>query len=59
MKTYTIYDNTDGGYTIWYKWYDYKQNSFVKKSYYAYNKQVMIKFTKSLEENGYKFVGKI
>ena len=59
MKTYTIYDNTDGGYTIWYKYYDYTQSSYVKKNYYAYNKQSMVKFVKDLENRGYKFVGKI
>lgn len=59
MKTYTVYDNTDGGYSIWYQYYDYGINQYVKSKYYAYNKAKMLSFTKSLEDNGYKFVGKI
>ena len=59
MKTYTIYDNADGGFSIWYKYYDYNTSSYVKKSFYAYNKKKMLDFTKDLESKGYKFVGKI
>lgn len=54
MKVYTVYDNADGGYSIWYK-----SNNFDKKSYYAYNKKIMLSFCKKLENDGYKFVGKI
>ena len=57
MKTYTVYDNMDGGFSIWYKYYD--GTNYIKKSYYAYNKKSMLEFTKKLESNGYKFVGKI
>ena len=59
MKTYTIYDNVDGGYTIWYKFFDYSAQDFIKKSFQAKTKSIMIDFTKKLEKSGYKFVGKI
>ena len=59
MKSYTVYDNADGGYSVWYQYLDYSINQYIKKSYYAYNKQSMIKFTKDLENNGYVFVGKL
>ena len=59
MKSYTIYDNVDGGYTIWYKYYDYSCQEFIKKSFQAKTKSLMLDFTKKLENNGYKFVGKI
>ncbi len=59
MKTYTVYDNADGGYSVWYQYYDYSIQQYVKKSFYAYNKKKMLEFTKSLETNGYVFVGKL
>ena len=59
MKTYTVYDNADGGYSVWYQYYDYSINQYVKKSFYAYNKKKMLEFTKSLDNNGYVFVGKL
>ena len=59
MKTYTVYDNADGGYSVWYQYYDYSINQYIKKSFYAYNKKKMLEFTKSLETNGYVFVGKL
>lgn len=59
MKTYTVYDNADGGYSVWYQYYDYYIQQYVKKSFYAYNKKKMLEFTKSLETNGYVFVGKL
>lgn len=59
MKTYTIYDNADGGYSIWYKYYDNNTSSYVTKNFYAYNKKKMLEFSKDLESKGYKFVGKI
>jgi hypothetical protein len=59
LKSYTVYDNTDGAYTIWYQYFDYSIKQYLKKSYYAYNKQKMLSFTKDLEKNGYIFVGKL
>jgi hypothetical protein len=59
MKVYTVYDNTDGGYSIWYEYFDVASRKYVKKSYYAYNKKAMTEFSKKLEANNYKFVGKI
>ncbi len=59
MKTYTVYDNADGGYSVWYQYYDYSIQQYVKKNFYAYNKKRMLEFTKSLENNGYVFVGKL
>jgi len=59
LKRYTVYDNTDGGYSIWYEYYDLSKRQYVKKTYYAYNKQAMLNFTKKLQSNGYSFVGKI
>jgi hypothetical protein len=59
MKTYTIYDNLEGGFTIWWKYYDKYNNKYVKKSYNAINKDGMMVFRRELERNGYKFVGKI
>lgn len=49
----------DGGYSIWYQYYDTISNCYVKKSFYAYSKQKMLAFTKDLESRGYRFVGKI
>lgn len=49
----------DGGYTVWYQYYDTEIKSYVKKNYYCYSKKVMLSFTASLESKGYKFVGKI
>lgn len=59
MKSYSVYDNTDGGYSIWYQYYDYSINQYIKKSYFAYNKKKMLEFTKELQNNGYVFVGKL
>lgn len=59
MKTYTVYDNADGGYSVWYQYYDYSIKQYLKKSFYAYNKKKMLEFTNNLENNGYVFVGKL
>jgi hypothetical protein len=59
VKTYTVYDNMDGGYSIWYQYYDYNQKQYIKNYYYAYSKKVMMSYTKDLENKGYKFVGKL
>lgn len=59
MKTYTVYDNTDGGYSIWYQYFDYSIKQYIKKSYFAYNKKKMLSFVSELENNGYVFVGKL
>lgn len=59
LKKYTVYDNASGGYTVWYQFYDYSVKDYVMKDYNAYDKTQMLKFTKQLELNGYKFVGKL
>lgn len=59
LKKYTVYDNASGGYTVWYQFYDYSVKDYVMKDYNAYDKSQMLKFTKQLELNGYKFVGKL
>jgi len=58
-KLYTIYDNADGGYTIWYQYWDRYTNKCVKKYLTFDYKESMIKYRTSLEKNGYKFVGKL
>ncbi len=59
LKKYTVYDNASGGYTVWYQFYDYSVKDYVMKDYNAYDRTRMLKFTKQLELNGYKFVGKL
>ena len=59
LKKYTVYDNASGGYTVWYQFYDYSVKDYVMKDYNAYDRTQMLKFTKQLELNGYKFVGKL
>jgi hypothetical protein len=59
LKKYTVYDNASGGYTVWYQFYDYSVKDYVMKDFNAYDKTQMLKFTKQLELNGYKFVGKL
>lgn len=59
MKTYTIYDNADGGYTIWWTQYDRYNNKWVKKNMLVNNKPTMLMWKRRLETDGYKFVGKI
>ena len=59
QKTYSVYDNMDGGFSIWYTYYDPNLKKVEKKSYYAYSKKIMLSFTRQLESNGYKFVGKL
>lgn len=59
MKTYTIYDNADGGYTIWYQFFDNSNKNFVRKFFQANTKALMLDFAKKLQKNGYKFVGKM
>jgi hypothetical protein len=49
----------DGGYSIWYQYYDYNEKKYVKNYYYAYSKKVMLSYTLGLETKGYKFVGKL
>ena len=56
---FTVYDNTDGGYTIIYKYWNYSSNEFTTKKYQAFNSKSMIAFTTNLQKNGYKFVGGI
>ena len=59
LKKYTVYDNASGGYTVWYQFYDYSVKDYVMKDFNAYDKTQMLKFTKQLKLNGYKFVGKL
>lgn len=59
LKKYTVYDNASGGFTVWYQFYDYSVKDYVMKDFNAYDKTQMLKFTKQLELNGYKFVGKL
>ena len=58
-KTFTIYDNTDGGYTIWYKYFDKYRNDYQKKKMVVTNKESMLMWKRKLENDNYKFVGKI
>jgi len=59
MKTYTIYDNADGGFTIWWTSYDKYNNKYVKKKMVLYTKESMLMWKRKFESGGYKFVGKI
>jgi hypothetical protein len=59
VKTYTIYDNANGGFTIWYQYYDSYENKYVKKSIHFEFKNQMMSYKTKLEENGYRFVGKL
>lgn len=59
MKTYTVYDNLNGGFYILYQYYDYKNQQFVSKEYKAKSKAFMLVYAKMLECNGYRFVGRI
>lgn len=58
-KLYTIYDNANGGFTIWYQYYDKYENKYMKKAIHFEFKQSMLKYKQGLENNGYKFVGKL
>jgi len=59
MKNYTIYDNADGGFTIWWTHYDRYNNQYVKKKMLVNTKDSMLMWKKRLEADGYKFVGKL
>jgi hypothetical protein len=59
MKTYTIYDNANGGFTIWYQYFDRYENRYVKKAIHFEFKNQMLNYKKKLEDEGYRFVGKI
>lgn len=59
MKTYTIYDNLNEGFCIFYQYYDYKKEQLIVKTYKAKSKSFMLLYAKMLECNGYKFVGNI
>ena len=48
----------DGGYSVWYRFYDVITKQEVKKSYYCYSKKVMLDFTKELEKKGARVVVK-
>jgi len=58
-KLYTVYDNTDGGFTIWWQSYDRYSGMVKKKSFTVNTKEAMIKWKRELEQSGYKFVGKL
>lgn len=59
MRRYSVYDNASGGYTVWYQYYDYSAKEHIMKDYNFNNREEMLRFTKKLERDGYKFVGKI
>lgn len=59
MKNYTIYDNADGGYTIWWTQFDRYENRYVKKKMVVNTKESMMMWKRRLENDGYKFVGKL
>jgi hypothetical protein len=59
MKQYTIYDNADGGYTIWWTNFDKYNNRWLKKKFQVNTKESMIIWKRRLEGDGYKFVGKL
>lgn len=59
MKQFTIYDNADDGYTIWWTYYDKYNNRWMKKKMFVNTKETMIMWKKRLEAEGYKFVGKL
>jgi hypothetical protein len=59
MKNYTIYDNADGGYTIWWTHYDKYNGRWLKKKMQVNTKESMVMWKRRLEADGYKFVGKL
>lgn len=59
MKAYTVYDNTDGGFTIWWQYFDRYNNRWLKKKMLVNTKESMLMWKKRLEGDGYKFVGKL
>jgi len=59
MKTYTIYDNLNGGFTIWIQYFDTYENKYKKVAKHFEFKNAMLNYKKQLEADGYKFVGKI
>ena len=59
MKTYTVYDNLNEGFYIYYQYYDYKNQKLVQKEYKAKSKSFMLLYAKMLESNGYRFVGRL
>lgn len=59
MKAYTVYDNIHGGFTIWWQYFDKYNNKWAKKSMVVNSKEMMIMWKRRLENDGYKFVGKI
>jgi hypothetical protein len=59
LKRYTVYDNASGGFTVWYQFYDYSAKDYIMKDYHFHSKDDMLRFTRKLEREGYRFVGKI
>lgn len=59
MKTFTVYDNVNGGYTVRYRRYDYNERVYKTNTYHCNNENSMKSFTDKLKKDGYKFVGKI
>lgn len=59
MRTYTVYDNIDGGFTVKYRYYDYSAKEFKVRIWNCPNQAAMKSFTDRLRADGYKYVGKI
>jgi hypothetical protein len=59
VKTYTVYDNVDGGFTIWWQYFDKYHAKWIKKKMLVNSKETMMMWKKRLERDGYVFVGKI
>ena len=59
MKKYTVYDDVDGGFTIWWTSYDKYNSEWIKKNMVVNTKESMLMWKRKFESGGYKFVGKI